>query len=55
MLVMIRKDKKVVLHVDVEESTRTRLRLEAVRRGISMGQLLDEILDKAIPQLDNEA
>lgn len=53
MLVMTNKDKKVVLHVEVEESTRTRLRLEAVRRGISMGQLLEEILDKTIPPLDS--
>ena len=52
MLVMTKNKKKVVIHIEVEESTRTRLRMEAVRRGITMGQLLGEIVDKTIPPVE---
>jgi class 3 adenylate cyclase len=45
MLAMTEQEKIVVLQVDVRESTRTRLRIQAVKMGVTMGEL-DEALKK---------
>jgi hypothetical protein len=38
--------------VDVRESTRTRLRVQAVKMGITMGELIDRILDEELKKLE---
>ena len=40
MLTMPKKERIVVLQVDVPESFRTRLRIEALKLGITMGELI---------------
>lgn len=43
-----------MLQVEVRESTRTRLKLQAVRLGVTMGELADELLDKALNKLEQQ-
>lgn len=54
MLVMA-DEKNVVLQVDVKESTRTRLKLQAVRLGTTMGELADQILSEALTKFEQES
>ena len=54
MLVMA-DEKNVVLQVDVKESTRTRLKLQAVRLGTTMGELADQILSEALTKLEQQS
>jgi len=54
MLAMTNNEKMVVLQVDVPESTRTRLRVQAVKRGITMGELADQILSEALKKLEKQ-
>jgi hypothetical protein len=55
MLVMSSKKKTVVLQADIKETTRTRLKLQAVRLGTTMSQLAEQILDEGLTKLENEA
>ncbi len=43
-----------MLQVEVRESTRTRLKLQAVRLGVTMGELADELLDEALNKLEQQ-
>jgi len=43
-----------MLQVEVRESTRTRLKLQAVRLGFTMGELADELLDEALNKLEQQ-
>lgn len=52
MLAMPEKEKTVVLQADVKESTRTRLKLQAVRLGVTMGFLADQLLDEGLKKLE---
>jgi class 3 adenylate cyclase len=54
MLVMPDQEKTVVLQADVRNSTRTRLKLQAVRLGITMSLLADEILDEGLKKLEQQ-
>jgi hypothetical protein len=54
MLAMTKDEKIVVLQVDVRESIRTRLKVQAVKRGITMGELADRILDEALKKLEEQ-
>jgi hypothetical protein len=54
MLAMAKNEKIVPLQVDVRESTRTRLRVQAVKRGVTMGELTDRILDEALKKLEQQ-
>lgn len=54
MLAMAEKDKIVPLQVDIRESTRTRLRVQAVKMGVTMGELTDRILDEALKKLEEQ-
>ena len=47
-------ENKVMLQVEVRESTRTRLKLQAVRLGVTMGELADELLDEALNKLEQQ-
>ncbi len=48
------EQKTVVLQTDVRDSIRTRLKLQAVRRGITMSLLADQILDEGLKKLEQE-
>lgn len=54
--VMIQKEntKTVMLQVDIKETTRTRLKLQAVRLGITMGSLTEQILSEALDKMEKE-
>lgn len=54
IVVMTEAENKVMLQVEVRESTRTRLKLQAVRLGITMGELADELLNEALNKLEQE-
>jgi hypothetical protein len=54
MLVMSQEEKTVVLQTDVRESLRTRLKLQAVRLGITMSLLTEEILDEGLKKLEQQ-
>lgn len=54
MLAMAENEKIVPLQVDVRESTRTRLKVQAVKRGITMGELIDKILDEELKKLEKQ-
>lgn len=47
--------KTVMLRVEIPENLRTRLKTQAVRKGITMGELLQEIADEPLRQLELEA
>jgi hypothetical protein len=51
---MTEAENKVMLQVEVRESTRTRLKLQAVRLGVTMGELADELLNEALNKLEQE-
>ena len=48
------EQKTVVLQTDVRDSIRTRLKLQAVRLGITMSILADQILDEGLKKLEQE-
>ena len=54
MLIMPKKEKIVVLQVDVPESFRTRLRIQALKRGITMGELLLQIVEEPLKKLESK-
>jgi hypothetical protein len=54
MLAMAENERIVPLQVDVRESTRTRLKVQAVKRGITMGELIDKILDEELKKLEKQ-
>ncbi len=54
MLAMVEKEKRVPLQVDVRESTRTRLKVQAVKMGVTMGELIDQILDEELKKLEKQ-
>lgn len=54
MLAMPKKVKTVVLQVDVPESFRTRLRIQALKLGITMGELLLQIAEVPLNKLESE-
>lgn len=45
----------VMLRVEIPENLRTRLKTQAVRRGVTMGELLEQITDEPLRQLELEA
>ncbi len=51
---MTEAENKVMLQVEVRESTRTRLKLQAVRLGVTMGELADELLDEVLNKLEQQ-
>jgi hypothetical protein len=51
---MTEAENRVMLQVEVRESTRTRLKLQAVRLGFTMGELADELLDEALNKLEQQ-
>ena len=54
VLAMAENEKIVVLQVDVRESIRTRLRVQAVKMGVTMGELTERILDEALKKLEEK-
>lgn len=54
IVVMTEAENKVMLQVEVRESTRTRLKLQAVRLGVTMGDLADELLNEALNKLEQQ-
>lgn len=48
------KEKIIRLQVDVPESIRTRLKLEAVRTGQNMGEVAEEILDEGLRKREEQ-
>lgn len=52
--VMPERDSKVMLQVEVRESIRTRLKLQAVKEGSTMGDLADKLLDEALARLEGQ-
>lgn len=48
-------EKIVQLRVDISDSLRTRLKTQAVRKGVTMGELLEQIADEPLRQLELEA
>jgi len=48
-------EKIVQLRVDISEGLRIRLKTQAVRRGVTMGELLAQITDEPLKQLELEA
>lgn len=51
---MAEAENKVMLQVEVRESTRTRLKIQAVRLGRTMGELADQLLDEVLSKLEQE-
>ena len=43
-----------MLQVEVRESTRTRLKIQAVRLAVPIGELADELLDEALNKLEQQ-
>jgi hypothetical protein len=55
MYVMSEKaEDSVVLRVEVSEDFRTRLKTQAVRRGVTMGEILEMHMDNTLRQLEAE-
>ncbi len=48
------EEKTVVLQTDVRESIRTRLKLQAVRSGVTMSLLAEQILDQGLKKLEQQ-
>ncbi|WP_041781615.1 hypothetical protein [Allocoleopsis franciscana] len=48
-------EKTVQLRVDIPDALRTRLKTQAVRRGVTMGELLQELIEKPLRHLEIEA
>ena len=56
MFVMAEKAKDaVVLRVEVPERLRTRLRTQAVRTGVTMGELIERLIDEPLREIEREA
>ncbi len=58
MLVMAAKDKDtVMLRVEVSEALRNRLKAQSARMGITMGELVERLVDEpiALKELELEA
>ena len=49
-----KKEKTVVLQVDVPESYRTRLRIQALKLGMTMGELLVELTQPLLKSLEED-
>lgn len=47
--------KTVMLRVEIPENLRTRLKTQAVRKGVTMGELLEQIADEPLRRLELEA
>jgi IS4 transposase len=47
--------KIVQLRVEIAEYQRLRLKTQAVRKGLTMGELLERLLDEPLRQLELEA
>ncbi len=43
-----------MLQVEVRESIRTRLKVQSVQKGVTMGELAEQILDEALKKLEKE-
>ena len=48
-------ERTVQLRVDIPEALRTRLKTQSVRRGITMGDLLQDLIEKPLKDLEIEA
>jgi len=48
-------EKTVMLQVSVGESIRTRLKVQSIQKGFTMGNLTAQILDEALKKLENDA
>ena len=48
------EEKTVVLQTDVRESIRTRLKLQAVRSGVTMSLLAEQILNEGLKKLEQQ-
>ena len=48
------KDKLIVLQVHVPESFRTRLKMQSVRLGITMGDLLLQLTEQTLKKLEDK-
>ena len=46
------QDKMVMLQVEVPESIRTRLKVQAVKMGTTMSELTTQIVDEALKKLE---
>jgi hypothetical protein len=51
---MSKQEKIVVLQVDVPESFRTKLRIEALKQGITMGELLLQVVSPVLKKLSDQ-
>jgi hypothetical protein len=49
-----RQEKLVMLQVEVPESIRARLKMEAIRQGTTMGELTQKILNEALPNFESK-
>ena len=49
-----RQEKLVMLQVEVPESIRARLKMEAIRQGTTMGELAQEILNETLPNFESK-
>ncbi|KJH69540.1 hypothetical protein [Aliterella atlantica] len=49
-----RQEKLVMLQVEVPESIRARLKMEAIRQGTTMGELAQKILNEALPNFESK-
>jgi hypothetical protein len=54
ILTMPSQDSEVMLQVAVRESTRTRLKVQSVKLGMTMGELCDRLLDEALTKLEQQ-
>jgi hypothetical protein len=48
------EEKTVYLQLEVPENLRTRLKIEALKQGITMRELAYQILDEALKELEKE-
>ena len=49
-----RQEKLVMLQVEVPESIRARLKMEAIRQGTTMGELAQKILNELLPNFESK-
>ena len=49
-----RQEKLVMLQVEVPESIRARLKMEAIRQGTTMGELAQKILNEVLPNFESK-
>ncbi len=48
------QEKSVMLQVEVPESIRARLKMEAIRQGTTMSELAQKILNEVLPKFESE-